>query len=700
MKSARVLVPMFVAAAASWCGTAVSAESHKPDQERSIKPSEAASVDQDSRSRMSDEQRLKEFKYGEHRDQMREDALRDAHTLAKRRQIQQLALFQERMRRIVDLDQRGMPEMALAAARALTRDYPSSDAARAKHAELLNNAHEARRLDIAERNAEVLQEIQERIGSSLIPTVGLAGLYPDDWDERHTLLYTLDQKTIDTAIDGMNEALLQRTSFDVVDQDSIDLLKALAIRHHLNLVISPEATNAHKNVTLRCHEISLNSAIGWICRTIGMAWSQEDGAVYIGAMTQDKPVISLYDVSEIVFQVRDQVPRWELGITDAGNTPRTGSPIIVPGAAGDESNPNAIAPEDLLDLITAGLSPETWRRDDCSVQVRNQSLIVTAPPSVHNLVQQFLRAQMTRARLMVRLEGKWLIISDSFLEEIGVQWSTTNSILDLPGASTAGFRRTTSQFDHSGELLNNLPAAHTAPFPSTNGAGMTLSGILLRSLQLSATLTAIERNRKITLLDSTELYTFNAVRAYAFQGTTYTYPSGLEPSTQTQGGLIRAPSPAFSTILLGNQLDIRPIVSSDRKYVQVEIGATRATLVGGTSEDLTVQSTFPVGFDPGGNNGQGAPILGTATSTSLIDLPIINLNRIQTYVLVPDGGTILVGGMGEYVEQSMSTKVPALGHIPFIGRLFGQRGRYSDRMKLSFLMTVNIIPYDEWEQRQ
>jgi type II secretory pathway component GspD/PulD (secretin) len=122
-------------------------------------------------------------------------------------------------------------------------------------------------------------------------------------------------------------------------------------------------------------------------------------------------------------------------------------------------------------------------------------------------------------------------------------------------------------------------------------------------------------------------------------------------------------------------------------------------LLGGTSEGLTVQSTFPVGFDPGGNNGQGAPILGTSNSTATIDLPLVHIDRIQTYVLVPDGGTILVGGMGEYVEQSMSTKVPALGHIPFIGRLFGQRGRYSDRMKLSFLMTVNIIPYDEWEQR-
>jgi type II secretory pathway component GspD/PulD (secretin) len=69
-------------------------------------------------------------------------------------------------------------------------------------------------------------------------------------------------------------------------------------------------------------------------------------------------------------------------------------------------------------------------------------------------------------------------------------------------------------------------------------------------------------------------------------------------------------------------------------------------------------------------------------------------------VMIPDGGTMLVGGWGRYIEQSMSAKVPFLGHIPFIGRLFGQRGRFSDRHKLSLLVGVNIIDYAELEERQ
>jgi type II secretory pathway component GspD/PulD (secretin) len=67
--------------------------------------------------------------------------------------------------------------------------------------------------------------------------------------------------------------------------------------------------------------------------------------------------------------------------------------------------------------------------------------------------------------------------------------------------------------------------------------------------------------------------------------------------------------------------------------------------------------------------------------------------------MIPDGGTVLVGGFGAHIEQQMSAKIPFLGHIPFLGRLFGKRGRYSDRSQLYLLTTVHIINYEELEAK-
>ena len=70
---------------------------------------------------------------------------------------------------------------------------------------------------------------------------------------------------------------------------------------------------------------------------------------------------------------------------------------------------------------------------------------------------------------------------------------------------------------------------------------------------------------------------------------------------------------------------------------------------------------------------------------------------VATTVTIPDRGTLLVGGFGNHLEQATSTKIPFLGHIPFLGRLFGARGRYSVRLQLYLLTTVTVINYDELE---
>ncbi len=75
------------------------------------------------------------------------------------------------------------------------------------------------------------------------------------------------------------------------------------------------------------------------------------------------------------------------------------------------------------------------------------------------------------------------------------------------------------------------------------------------------------------------------------------------------------------------------------------------------------------------------------------------MRSVGTTVMVPDKGTLLVGGFGRHIDESGSSKLPFLGHIPYLGRLFGRRGRYSDRSQLYLLVTVNIITYDEAEAK-
>jgi type IV pilus assembly protein PilQ len=69
----------------------------------------------------------------------------------------------------------------------------------------------------------------------------------------------------------------------------------------------------------------------------------------------------------------------------------------------------------------------------------------------------------------------------------------------------------------------------------------------------------------------------------------------------------------------------------------------------------------------------------------------INTKRIQTQVLVENGGTVVIGGIFELLETEDSTKVPVLGDIPYVGNLFKNKSRSTTRSELLVFITPRVI---------
>jgi hypothetical protein len=645
--------------------------------------------------------------HGARLDQARVTAMATAEQTSAAAQWQARSLFRERIHRIEALERRQLLQSALKDCRALVRDHPESAQANALFQRLLAASHDQRDLDLEERHHELHQEILEQLQRSMIPT-GFDGrpIFPEDWQDRHPGSDTIlsQPQTVDPADEALRERLLRRISLQGEQVDAVQLLRELSSQHGLNVVIAPEVIAAGQLVSLSLADLTVEHALSWICRMIDTRWNLGNGGIFIGSESTEGPVTALYDLGEVLFQVRDQVPGARLQLGIVGNTEGTG---VVAGPGGvfaapvDEELP-AIAPEDLVDQLTQAISPATWTRPDCGISIRHHSLLITAPPSVHVLVREYMRASMQRARLLVAIDARWITIADFFLEEIGVSWSTSGSLLSLPGpaANTSGLRRTTSDFDFQGELVNNLPAGALTPNPAILGTGLNLSGVLLDSLQLSAVLTAVERNRRAHTLAGGEVITFSGVRTHCFFGSMMAYLGGYDVAPGADGGLGATLTPTVSVLTLGTLVDVKPFISSDRKYVTMEFGSTLASLQNLFTESVQVIRSIPVGFDPDGNNGQGEPIVQNQVQNFGLELPNVEYTELRTNIMIPDGGTLLVGGWGRYIEQSMSTKIPFLGHLPFVGRLFGQRGRLSDRHKLTLLVTVNIVDYSELEALQ
>jgi general secretion pathway protein D len=95
-----------------------------------------------------------------------------------------------------------------------------------------------------------------------------------------------------------------------------------------------------------------------------------------------------------------------------------------------------------------------------------------------------------------------------------------------------------------------------------------------------------------------------------------------------------------------------------------------------------------------------APFPGNGTTAPVVlqyhvTLPQTERSRVRTRVSVPDGGTLLLGGLKQTAGTETEVGVPVLSKIPVLGRLFTNRSKVADQKILLILVKPTIILQEE-----
>jgi len=444
-------------------------------------------------------------------------------------------------------------------------------------------------------------------------------------------------------------------------------------------------------VTLSVTDLELESALELLLRLAGpdFTYILKQGVVFVtnkeGAA--GKPVLRVHSVGDLTIRLTNFIAP-NLILKPAGAEIDESQPLF--GRAEEGAQLLGGGPEELMDLITQNIDPEGWEGELYKINVSGtDKLVVLHTPEIQGEIARFLDDLRRFAGLVVTIEARFLTVNDEFLQDVGVDIrglggdgrgpianldDVTNGLEDgasagldnnspgLPVASggnpsSGAFFNNNSDGDYRGRNENLFDAALGTVLSATGGA--IIQYTFLDDTDVNLILKAVEKTQSGRLLQAPSLTVYNTQRANITLVNQLSFIQDFDVEV-AQTAFIA--DPIIGIIQDGLTLDVRPTISHDRKYVTLELQPTIATL-------LRPIPTFQTS-------------LGALTTPVTIQLPELRIEKSQTTVRVPDGGSLVIGGLKHISLVDMKSEVPWLGEIPIISFFFSRKASSKEAQNL------------------
>lgn len=329
------------------------------------------------------------------------------------------------------------------------------------------------------------------------------------------------------------------------------------------------------------------------------------------------------------------------------------------------------------------------------------ALIVTH--SAANLERLHLLLSRYRDVRQVEIEAKFMEVQQGALEELGVQWSVARSVDPTTGRPRELYRspirslaQAFSGSRGSGSILIDGAEVARVGTPAIPGAVSLgdateplaqVSG-LVGEFDVTAVVRALAQKNGSDLLSAPRVTVLSGVEATITVAQELRYPrqfgtiqsqvgTASAQNSGSAGVTITAGTPQdFTTQNVGVELRVRPVVEDD----------------GTIALELSPTVTEFEGFVEYG--GQSLAIAGgrTVTIPSGFFQPIFSRRQVRTQVALRHGETLVMGGLTREDVKKVKDKVPVLGSIPLVGRLFRSTSESTVKRNLLIFVTARLVP--------
>ena len=538
------------------------------------------------------------------------------------------------------------------------------------------------------------------------------------------------QEIVFPQVEFAGATIEEAVEFLRVKSRDLDTKETDPAKKGVNIILKAGDAPVSASISLSLKDVPMVEALRYVTELAGMKYKVEPFAVLIVPVSE-----TTAEQYTRIYKVPPDFLSMGGGSAPAAAPAAAADPFAAGGAAAGGGASGLIQRQSALDILKAQGIPFPEGASAVFSAVNSQLIVKNTQPNL-DLVEAFVDSIRGQGPKQIYITSKFIEVSQKNTDELGFDWllgdvgrgnavvggggSDGNSglqtgqsviypstIAGMAGLSPVARALRTGSTAISGNAIDSLINGVSGSDKSAPGV-LSVAGVLTDP-QFALVIRAMSQRKGVDLMSAPSVTTKGGQRATVEVVREFIYPTEFDPPqipTNVGGGngggtsssvsavpVTPTTPTAFEMRPVGVRMEVDPTVGADGYTIDLNLAPEVTEFDGFINYGSPIYSVSPADDDPFIFN----PITNlweeivprenrVELTPNVINQPVFSTRKVQTAVTIWDGQTVVLGGLIREDVQDVEDKIPVLGDLPFVGRLF--KSQVEDHFKRNLMIFV------------
>jgi len=514
-----------------------------------------------------------------------------------------------------------------------------------------------------------------------------------------------------------------------VKSRDLDVYEPDPTRKGVNIILKAGAETSTATISLDLKDVPMKEALRYVTELAGMKYKVEPYAVLIVPVTE-----TTTEQFTRIYKVPPDFLTMGTPSGDAAAPAAAADPFAAGGGAAPAGG-GLIVRMNALDILKGQGIVFPEGASAVFNKVTSQLIVKNTQPNL-DAVEAFVDSLRNQITKQVYITTKFVEVTQKNTDELGFDWllGGLGGEVEVSGGSNGNFG---GRVTYGGSVGDLVAAGAVAPVsrglrsgsrairgdsidslftPVDATADTVAPGILsvagiFTDPQFGVVIRALAQKKGVDLMSAPSVTTKGGQQATVEVIREFIYPTEFDPPqipTNVGGGNVgggvlggggstaipvtpTTPT-AFEMRPVGVRMEVDPVIGENGS-IDLNLLPEVTEFDGFVNYGSPIYSVTPASFI----GGVLQPASRVELTPNIINQPIFSTRKVKTSVTVWDGQTVALGGLIREDVQDVEDKIPVLGDIPIVGRLF--RSEVEDHFKRNLMIFVTATLIDPAGQK-